>query len=269
MLKKYEFRFIDREKNVKNIFLSVDSIQNRYVASLMDITRIKRLNSLLECLSEINEMVARENNPEFLLKTVCEKLRIVYDAVFTALRKDGRLIPVRSEGIDSESIKKAIKHCPSISNALKGETTKMRMNDELCEHCMSKRHRYVLSIPLSHNETYGVITIHSGSEFNPDEITLLEKLSKNIAFAISAYEVEKDRKRAFDQLAVNLTQFEHSADRLRNPLAAIMSAIELKDELGIEKMIEMIGEQTERMKYELDEMRREEERTYELIRKTL
>jgi PAS domain S-box-containing protein len=240
--KRYEFRFIDKEGNLKNIFLAIDLIPGtkKTVASLIDITHLKRLNNLLGALSEINELVAREKSPEIVLKAVCEKLTLVYDAAFTSLLKDGDLVPVESKGIDMKSIKRAIKRCPSVSKAMNGETAKMRMNDELCKHCTDKPHKHVLSIPLIHEKHYGVITIHSSSEFREDEIALLEKLSKNIAFALGVYEIEKREKMAVEQLVINLMQLEKSADRLRNPLAVIMSSLELKDELGSERTFKLI-----------------------------
>lgn len=265
--KRYEFRFVDREGNMKNIFLTIDLIPGtkKTVGSLIDITQMKRLNNLLKAISEINELVAREKNPKIVLKTVCDKLTLVYDAVFTSLRVNEDLIPVESKGISLESIKNAIKRCPSIINAIGGITGKMKMDDETCKHCTKTPHKFVLSTPLIRNGTQGVITIHSSTDFNEDEITLLEKLSRNIAFAISAYKVEEDKRRAFEQLATNLMQFEHSADRLRNPLAAIMSSLELRDEIGQERLIEIIDESAKRIKKELDEMRREEIKTFKLM----
>jgi|Deesub1362B_J571_1020462.scaffolds.fasta_scaffold08862_2 CRISPR/Cas system CSM-associated protein Csm2 small subunit len=222
----------------------------------------EKLNKLIKVLSEINELVARERCPEVVLDAVCKKLTLLYDAVFTSLKKDGELVPVRSEGIDIASIGRSIKHCPSILDAMKGEKARMRMNDRLCRHCTPVLHKYVLSIPLLNNKNHGVITIHSSSEFSSDEITLLERLSRNIAFALSAYEVEKDRKKAFERLAANLTHFENSADRLRNPLAIIIGSLELRNELGYERVLEIIDEHAKRIRNELDEMREEEIRTY-------
>jgi len=114
------------------------------------------------------------------------------------------------------------------------------------------QHKYVLSIPLTHNKHYGVITIHSSSDFSEEEVALLEKLSSNIAFALSAYEVSEDRRRVVEQLAMNLTQFDEAADRLRNPLAAIIGAVEVKDMLGSERALQIIGEHARRIKEELD-----------------
>lgn len=83
----FEFRFINRTGEIKNILLTIDIIPGTKssVASHLDVTHLKRLNNLLKVLSEINELVAREKSPEVVLKAVCEKLVIVYDAAFTAL----------------------------------------------------------------------------------------------------------------------------------------------------------------------------------------
>lgn len=85
----------------------------------------------------------------------------------------------------------------------------------------------------------------------------------------NAYDVDKNRKEALEQLAANLSQFEATADRLRNPLAAITSAIELKDELGEERVLEIVGEHAKRIKEELDVMRKEEMKTHRLTEKSL
>jgi len=132
--KRYEFRFVDREGNVKNILLMIDLIPGtkKTVASLLDITPLKKLTRLLRALSEINELVAREREPEVVLKAVCEKLSTIYNAVFTSLITDGELIPVGSKGIEVDS---AIRRCPSIAEAMKGQLIKLKMNDELCRHC--------------------------------------------------------------------------------------------------------------------------------------
>ena len=158
-----------------------------------------------------------------------------------------------------KSIKNALKLCPSILSAIDGATSRMKMDDETCRHCTKTPHKFVLSLPLIHNGNRGVITIHSSNDFNDDEITLLKRLSKNIAFAISAYKVEEDKREAFNQLATNLMQFEHSADRLSNPLAAIIAYLELRDELDHERLMEIIEESARRIKKELDEMRRDKD----------
>jgi len=50
------------------------------------------------------------------------------------------------------------------------------------------------------------------------------------------------------------------------PLSVIMSSLELVDEIGTEKVLEIIDEHAKRIKEELDELRKEEIRTYRLVK---
>jgi len=266
--KKYEFRATDKYGNVKNLFITIDLLPDgkRSVASIVDITCIKKLNKLLKATSEINELVVRDNNPETILKAVCQKLNLVYDAVFTLIRDGSELRYISSVGMKGELVETAINQCPAISKALMGEIGELKASSEDCRRCLSPKFSYVLSIPLNYGIQYGIITIYSNSEYTKDEKELLKKLSRNIAFAINAYNIEKDRRLAIEQLVSNLEQFDRSADRLRNPLAVIVSSLELVDELGENKTLKIIGDQVNRIKKELDELRKEEIKTYNLIR---
>lgn len=263
--KKYEFRAIDKKGNIKDIFITVDVLPgtNQSVASLLDITHLKKLNKLLKALSEINELVAREKYPNFVLKTASEKLNTVYEGVLTSIMVDEKLIPVDAEG--KKTFSGFISNCPSIIEAMKGNSSISKVNHQSCKKCPIESYNYVISIPLVHKRTrHGVITIHSKSEFSEGEIMLLKKLSSNIAFALSSYQVAKERKKAFDQLAVNLMQFETSADRLRNPLAVISSALELKSELETGRILDIVEENVERIKNELNLLRKQEINTFNL-----
>jgi len=265
--KNYEFRLIDKEGNIKYIYSTFESIPGtkKSVASLIDVTPIRRLNNLLKAISEINEIVARKNNRELMLKSVCDRLAMVYDVVFTSLKMNNNLIVIESKGVNIDVAEEVINQCHSISKAMEGEIVKIE-SDEQCNQCINP-HKYVSFLHLIQDKNYGIITIHSISDFSADEEELLKELSSNIAFALSSYEVEESRKEAVEQLVTNLMQFDHSADRLRNPLAIIMSSLELRDEIGTEEVLKIINEQAVRMKNELDEMRREEVKTHNIIEK--
>ncbi len=265
--KKYEFRAIDREGNIKDILLKIEMLANtqKSICSMMDISSIKRLNNLLKATSKINELVAREKSPDIVLEAVCENLGLLYAGVFTALGEDiDNLEPVKSEGMDLTSIDKSISTCPSIKEAIKGNVKKLRVGREMCKNCLQNTHKYVLSIPLFHTKLYGIITIHSDFDFDEEEINLLEKLASNIAFAMNAYEVEKEKVTATEQLAANLVQFDRSADVLRNPLSVIRSVIELKDKYDTQEVLEIIDHQARRIEEELDDLREEETKTFKL-----
>ncbi|HID43535.1 MAG TPA: PAS domain S-box protein, partial [Archaeoglobaceae archaeon] len=203
----YEFRFIDRGGNIKNILINISVIPDtkKSVASLVDITEFKKITNLLKAVSEINEVIPKNKSPEKLLEAVSRKLKYVYDAIFTVIKSEkGELKPVKIKGIDLKSTSEVIRNCPSVKNALKGRYTKMMMGDKLCRKCISKPHKYVLSVPIIRNrKIWGALTIHSSSEFSKDEVDLLKRLSKNIAFALNAYKIEEDRKKALEQLAEN------------------------------------------------------------------
>ncbi len=264
--KKYEFRLIDRGGDVRNILITIDVIPGtrKSVASLMDVTHIKRMNKLLEATSSINEVLARERNPETVLNAVSKNLKMLYEDVITFVIWNGESVPVKLEGVDPEAIKEVISNCPA-HRTLKGEAIKISTDNELCQKCIKKEYKYALSIPLMHEGQQGIITIHSNSDFSEEELKLLTRLANNIGFALNAYKVEQDKVTAIEQLAKNLTQFDMAADRLRNPLSVIMSALELKDRYGKDEVIDIVEEQTERIKMELDELRKEESATHELL----
>lgn len=68
-----------------------------------------------------------------------------------------------------------------------------------------------------------------------------------------------------NQLIRNLAQFDRAADRLRNPLAIIMSTIELGDYYEEGQVIETVQEQAKRIKKKLDTLRREKTSTFEMV----
>jgi len=80
---------------------------------------------------------------------------------------------------------------------------------------------------------------------------------------------EENSKTAIEQLVDNLKQFDKSADRLRNPLAIITSALELKEMYDTNHILNIVDEQTKRIEKELDKLREEEIKTYELVKPTL
>lgn len=265
--KRYECRAIDKNGDILNIFLTVDLIPgtNKIVASLLDITHLKKLNLLLKASSDINGLVAREKSPEVVLKSVCKKLTKVYDAVFIFQSEDNIRL-VESEGIGFEQAKVVIDNCPSISKAIEGYTSTQGRNDHQCNQCIDS-YNYILTLSLVNKTQRGVIALLSNSRFNEDEINLLRNLTENIGFALSAYTIEHDKKEAIEQLAQNLTKFDKSADKLRNPLAVIVSSMELKNELGRDEVLAIINEQVKKIEKELEELREEENKTYELTKK--
>ncbi|MFP3908795.1 MAG: PAS domain S-box protein [Halobacteriota archaeon] len=263
----YEFRFINKRGDVRNIYINIDMIPNKgeSVASLIDITHFKNLNKLLRVSSEINEHIARYNKTEILLKSVCRKLNSLYEAVFIVLNTEEGVICPASEGTDDKDVETMVEESPTTSKALEGETMEMDLTDVVSD--LPHQVRYTISIPLLHDRNHGAITIYSSSRLSEEEVSLLKNLSRNVAFALSAYEVEQDKQKAMEQLAANLSQFNRSADRLRNPLAVILGSIEVMSDERRDEVLEKIKEHASRIKEELDVLRVEEIKTYNLTKK--
>jgi len=76
---------------------------------------------------------------------------------------------------------------------------------------------------------------------------------------------EENWKKAYEQLITNLQQFDKSADRLRNPLAVIMSSLEMIEDYGMNRFLKIVHEETNKLKKRLDELREEEIKTYSLV----
>ncbi|MCF8222262.1 MAG: PAS domain S-box protein [Bacteroidales bacterium] len=79
----YEFRFIDRYKELKYILLSVDIIPGtkKSIASLIDITEhkkadneIRHLNSLLSAIRNVNQAITKEDNLNDMISKACMSL---------------------------------------------------------------------------------------------------------------------------------------------------------------------------------------------------
>jgi len=123
---EYEFHFIDKKGNVKNIFLKIGIIPNtkKSVASLMDITerkqaeeRVKHLNLVLRAIRNVNQLIVKEKNRERLLKGACNNLvetRGYYSAWIALLNESGKLETYAEAGI-GKAILPMVENLPRMS----------------------------------------------------------------------------------------------------------------------------------------------------------
>lgn len=95
---------------------------------------------------------------------------------------------------------------------------------------------------------------------------IFQDLLRVVGRAIEDLEVRKREEELLKTVRENLKQFQYLSDKLRNPLAVIFGALELKDELGLEKACLMISESAEKIKRVLDEFSECEVQTIRLTR---
>jgi two-component system response regulator len=79
------------------------------------------------------------------------------------------------------------------------------------------------------SEILGFVILHTEKELpSKEEIELLQTLSNDLAFAVKSIEIDKAKKRAFEQINKNIEQFAILIDGIRNPLAIILGLTELR-----------------------------------------
>ncbi len=224
---------------------------------------IKRLNTLLRIVNDINDLLVRVKDAEDLVVAMVEKLSEFYVSVFVGVAKDGEIV-FHPKGIEgSECAKEAI-------SAMK--TVKLEPGGHIngCKHINVHGNLYALTIPMIYEEKVkGVIIIHSDRPFSDDEVEILKTLSADVAFAVNAIKIEEDKFLAYEQIERNIEQFAILVDHIRNPLAALqlITEIEVEDEEVRKKIIEQI-KRIEKLIRDLDRGWIESEMIREFLRRS-
>ncbi|WP_202318486.1 PAS domain S-box protein [Archaeoglobus neptunius] len=214
-------------------------------------TELKTKNELLKTVSEINELILKEKDEYALLSKVCR--------FFSKLRNTDSWAWI----VEKHRVLKATPLSPEC-----GLADRSKQGEIIYEKCSCPMSRAKsLAVPIKHNgNVYGVVVLCSVGNLSDDELKILEKLGENLGFAITSYRAERDRKIAFNLLLENLEQFESLADKLRNPVAIISGFIEIKDDIGCERVVKEIENHAGRIKEILDELRLQETLTYFILR---
>lgn len=210
--------------------------------------RLKRLNSLLTAIRETNKNINRETKAEKTLANACKTLRDVKEHFHIAIISED-METIAESGLGSIDIGKE-KLRQTIQR--KGVTV------------FNNKDNSQAIIPFENSKEIMLLVVSNSNHFDNEELRLLEGLADDIGFALEKQRIENNRKEAINQLTNNLTQFDKSADRLRNPLAVIMSSLEVANEIGDKEALNIIGEQAKTIKEQLDELRMEENKTYNL-----
>lgn len=221
--------------------------------------RLRRINGLLKAIREINQSISREPDKNKMLTMAYNKLKGVNGYHHVAILRYNEEIN-RLAG-DEMSVENSIQSLKTIEQAIKSKEPEIFTTDR---GYFNKGNAAVL--PYKTTKETVLLALSSSSTFDSEELNLLEGVTKDIAYAMERCEYENNKMKAIEQLASNLTKFEKSADKLRNPLAVVKSSLELKHELGENNVLKLIEEQVNRMEKELDELREEETETYELIK---
>ena len=168
---------------------------------------IKRLNSLLNAIRNINQRIVKEKDVRKLIRYAVNNLKETrgYKNAFVILFDEQRKI--KDFACSDGEIRKQIQELSSISklncyNKALDSNGAYLINDPKndCSECpvseLGHRQRGI-TVPLrSNNKLYGIITIGTdNSNATAEEMSLLDEIAGDIAFCIYSLELEEEKKK--------------------------------------------------------------------------
>ena len=189
-------------------------------------------NRLLRAISDINQMIIAEKNPENLLNLAAKSLKEngKYDLVQIVL-VDHRARPVELIGQKKKRVLSSLPPC--VEKVLKSRRSffiPKVSQSPICRKCpQDDKNGWAACFILEHNrETFGVMHIsHAGELFDQaSEIKLLEEISGDLGFALYSIKKEKE-KRQVEQTLKELQRFQEKI------LSSLAEGVVVEDAAGI------------------------------------
>ncbi|MBO8181596.1 MAG: PAS domain S-box protein [Archaeoglobus sp.] len=195
-----------------------------------EITETKRMYRILGVVNNINQLIVRETNPKLLLDEACKLLSSLKEYYIVCVwLKNGERFELASFHGNAPPSEKEEPECMKRLGFAEGNRVMMltpNKKKSVCPNCDEKL--YCLLLPMvSDNKTVGFTIIHSPKAFPQEEISLLQTLANDLAFALNKIELDESKKRAFEQIERNIENYAILVDEIRNPLARISGVIEV------------------------------------------
>ncbi|MCX8000402.1 MAG: hypothetical protein N3A69_15855, partial [Leptospiraceae bacterium] len=108
----------------------------------------------------------------------------------------------------------------------------------------------VISAPISPQSVIFIFL----KDYDEEVLQVFQDLQQVVRLACENIEFRKKKEKIIEVLKESLEHFQFLADKLRNPLSIIFGALEIKDEVGIEKACIFVKEGAERIRNILDEL---------------
>jgi PAS domain S-box-containing protein len=247
----YEFKFVNRSGQVKDVFATVSMIPNsdRSVGSFLDVSESKRtrdkiehLNILLRSIRDINKIIVKEKDRDRLVQGICDSLvqnRGVYNAWLALINQSGEIIKTFESGIGKQFLSmseyledKGLPFCGKEALQRSGIFTITEPAKECgdCPLSIGYGERESTIIRLEHkNMVFGFLTISNVSEIveGSEEYGLFEEVAEDIAYALNNLEMEDQQKLAqkrlneSEKMAMVGKLAAGVAHSIRNPLTSV------------------------------------------------
>ncbi|MCK4793843.1 MAG: PAS domain S-box protein [Desulfobacteraceae bacterium] len=178
-------------------------------------TKIGYLNQLLRAVFDVSEFIAKETDPDRLIKGVCDaliKARGYHHVWATLLDKSASLMAAAEAGLGEDFLpivkQWKLGRLPAcaqrtLSHSEVEVTRDMASSCTDCPLADKYGSGSALSVRLEHEgRVYGLLSICTTSLYAEDEeeLSLLLRIAGNIAFALHNIELEKQFRRAVDSL---------------------------------------------------------------------
>jgi PAS domain S-box-containing protein len=225
-LRQYEFKFTNRDGDIRNIILTIDLIPGtkKSIASLLDITErklseihLRKLNRIYALLSEINQAIMQVHEPKALFEIACniavEQGGFLMAWIGILDKATKRVDPIAHSG-NSDDYLERLNITLDDSERSRGPTANALRHGEHAvvnniaesqqmlpwrEDALSLGYRASAAFPLSvFGELRGTLNLYAAEAnfFDDEELKLLDKLAANISFAMEYAEEEEQRRKA-------------------------------------------------------------------------
>ncbi|MFN8574787.1 MAG: PAS domain S-box protein [Gemmatimonadaceae bacterium] len=235
-----------RDGESREILLSTDVLELQgeaaSITTFTDITRrrdaeerLRRLNRTYAVLSDINQLIVREREPQAILEGAC-RIAVKKGGFALAwvglLNATGRLGLTAHAGATPDTIdilnyllRDPVPECAFTARAIATQESAC-CND--IEHdplsvlwrkeALDRSYRSMISLPVVvFNKVVGTLNLYAGARdfFDAEELQLLNELANDLSFALEGFERERERQQALQDLRASQDEQRKSEERFR------------------------------------------------------
>jgi len=211
LLSTYEHAVLQKQE-LKRTHTELETLNKQLEDKVKQRTqRIEWLNSVLQSVRGINQLIVREKDPDRLIQSACEILvaaRDCHKAWIALIDESGEFVTTAESGLGKEflALQRLLKRGKLVNCAQralkKSGVILIQDPSTACAECPLAKEAHArgsMAVGLEHGgKTFGLLSISIPKELMRDKegLSLFEEAANDIAFGLHNMELEKERKRA-------------------------------------------------------------------------